>query len=248
MFLGKTIAIIQARMGSKRLPGKIMRELDGRPICMWVHDRLSFSKGLDKIVFATTDHSKDDEFYRLLNDHGIAVIRGSESNVLSRYYNAALKFDADTVVRVTCDCPFIDGRLVDEGLKLHALKNSHYTSNVIPPTFPDGFDFEIFSFEVLEAAYKNASTSDEFEHVTTWIIKNIDKKNAITHCSNTDKHAQKRVTLDNQADFDLLDLLVSSYGVNLNSSVEEIINILNVNSGLQEINNEFSTRKAQYNG
>ena len=248
MYMGKTIAIIQARMGSTRLPGKIIRKLDGRPIYRWVYDRLSFAKGVNQIVFATTNLPIDDTFSNSINHLGIGLIRGSEDDVLSRYYDAALKFDADTVVRITCDCPFIDGHLLDEGLTVHAKNDNHYSSNVIPPTFPDGFDFEIFSFEILKEAYKNASSPHEREHVTTWIIKNIDKKNAITHCSNTDKHALKRVTLDNQADFDLLDQLVSNYGVNVNSSVEEIIEILDQNPDLQKINNEFNARKAQYNG
>lgn len=243
MELGHVVCIVQARMGSSRLPGKIMLKLSDRHIFKWVFDRLSCSTMIDQIVFATSTSMVDNGFCDYLTKFDIKFIRGSELNVLERFYDAAVEYKADTIIRVTCDCPLVDAKLIDEGLLLHSKNECHYTSNVIPPSFPDGFDFEIFSFEALDSAFKNAFSNEELEHVTTWIINNINNKNIIRHHSNKQKHAYKRVTLDTQADFDLLDQLVKHYGVTLNSSVEEIIAILETNPELQEINKEFNVRK-----
>ena len=152
------VGIVQARMGSSRLPGKIIMSLGGRPVYRWVHQRLKMSTQLDTILFATTDTSKDDTFCKRLTDEKINFIRGSEHDVLGRYYAAANETSADIIVRVTCDCPFIDPALIDRGIMLHLNECSDYTSNVVPPTFPDGFDFEIFSREILDAAYQNAKS------------------------------------------------------------------------------------------
>ena len=171
-------------------------------------------------------------------------MRGSEQDVLSRYYAAALEASADVIVRVTCDCPFIDPALIDRGIKLHLKEISNYTSNVIPPTFPDGFDFEIFSMEWLLRAHSNAKSQYEREHVTPWIIQNtVGTQSNLTFDDGGSSHAHKRITLDNEDDLKLLRILVKDHNVNIASDAQEIINILDEFPILQTLNQKHDARK-----
>jgi spore coat polysaccharide biosynthesis protein SpsF (cytidylyltransferase family) len=237
------VAIVQARMGSSRLPGKIIRELGDRPVFLWVYDRLQRSNLIDKVLFATTEQKKDDVFCEILEKNQINFIRGSEQDVLGRYYLAATKSSADIIVRVTCDCPFIDPELIDEGLRMHGYNDINYTSNVVPPTFPDGFDFEIFSREILDNAHLNAKSDYEREHVTPWIIEHtVEAQNTIKINDNI-SHVNKRVTLDNEDDFLLLKILVEKYGVNIDTGLQDIIYILDRYPELIQINQIHDVRK-----
>ena len=238
------VAIVQARMGSARLPGKIIMPLGDRPVYKWVYDRLQASKRTSSIIFATTDSDKDNIFCQQLRDEKINFIRGSEHDVLSRYYTAALETSADVIVRVTCDCPFIDPALIDQGIMLHFSEFSNYTSNVVPPTFPDGFDFEIFSREILEKAYNNAKSQYEREHVTPWIIEHTARTQSnLTFDDGYLSHAHKRITLDNEDDLRLLRTLVEDHNVNITSDAKVIINILDEFPLLQKLNQKHNTRK-----
>lgn len=238
------VAIVQARMGSSRLPGKIVIPLGDRPVYQWVYQRLKMSAHLSSIVFATTDNCKDNTFCKRLTDEKINFIRGSELDVLSRYYTAANASTADIIVRVTCDCPFVDPALIDRGIELFLKHCSDYTSNVIIPTFPDGFDFEIFSKEVLEMAHHNAKSQYEREHVTPWIIEHTaERQSNITFDNKSTLHSHQRVTLDNEDDLKLLKVLVEEHEVNITSKMDEIIKILDDFPMLQTLNQRHDVRK-----
>ena len=237
------VAIVQARMGSSRLPGKIIMPLGDRPVYKWVYNRLQESNCITSIIFATTESDKDNIFCQQLRDEEINFMRGSEQDVLSRYYTAALESSADVIVRVTCDCPFIDPALIDRGIKLHFNESSNYTSNVAPPTFPDGFDFEIFSKECLVKAYRNAKSQYEREHVTPWIIEHTEGvQSNVTFDDDCLLHVHKRVTLDNEDDLKLLRTLVEEYNVNIASDAKEIINVLDEFPLLQNLNQKHDVR------
>lgn len=167
----KTVCIIQARIGSTRLPGKVMLDLCGSPVLWHVVTRVSRAKSVDQVVVATTDQKQDDVICDLCRSEGFALYRGSEHDVLQRYFHAATEYQADSVVRITSDCPLIDPAIISSSVELFWAERPHYISNVIPPrTFPIGLDTEVFSFEALRIAHSAASLPDEREHVTPFIL------------------------------------------------------------------------------
>lgn len=167
----KTVAIVQARMGSSRLPGKVMRPVAGQCLIDLLIHRLRQAQTVDEIVLATTEMLVDDPLAAHVAGQGIRVVRGSEDDVLSRYLKAADESGATTVIRITGDCPFVMPELVDAAVSaFHAHKGGiDYLSNVDPPTFPDGFDIEVFSADVLRRAGLEARDSYDREHVTPFL-------------------------------------------------------------------------------
>lgn len=164
-------AIIQTRMGSTRLPGKVMLELSGRPVIYHVIDRVLESKLIDLIVIATTTSEKDDSLEEAVRNYHprAAVYRGSEEDVLDRYYQAACTFGLDTVVRITSDCPLIEPEVSDRVIARFLSGDYDYVSNVGHRTYPRGLDTEVFSFAALERAWREAGLQSEREHVTPFI-------------------------------------------------------------------------------
>ena len=166
-------AIIQARMSSTRLPGKTLADIAGEPVLAHVVRRAGRIPGIERVVIATTHNPADDAIVRFANDRGIAVHRGSEDDVLSRFYETAQRFGISTIVRVTPDCPLLDPQVSGQvlGLFLRAQGALDYVSNSHPLTFPDGLDTEVFSFAALEKAWREARLKSEREHVTPFICK-----------------------------------------------------------------------------
>ncbi|HEU0118230.1 MAG TPA: aminotransferase class III-fold pyridoxal phosphate-dependent enzyme, partial [Alphaproteobacteria bacterium] len=198
----KTVAILQARMGSSRLPGKVLKTVAGKPMIELLLGRLSRAKQVDKIVVATTDQSKDKPLIELLAKSGYASFAGSESDVLDRYYQAARKEGADIVIRVTGDCPLIDPNLVDDVVKRFKAANVDYVSNIEPPTYPDGLDIEVFTFAALEKAWKEAKAQPEREHVTPYIRQN--KSFSRDNVKNGEDLSAMRLTVDEAADLEVI--------------------------------------------
>lgn len=163
--------IIQARMGSTRLPGKSLMDLCGKPLIMRVVERAKLSKLASQVVLATTTDKRDDALAAFARQNGVPCFRGSVDDVLDRYYRAAKEFDASVVVRITGDCPLIDPKLIDESIALLRREKCDYAGNASEP-WMDGFDVEVFTFKALEKAWKNASMASEREHVTPYIRNN----------------------------------------------------------------------------
>ena len=151
------VAIVQARMGSTRLPKKVMRDINGTPLIGILLKRLSLSKKIEKIILATSENIVNDPLVNYVRSLGYSVEKGSENNVLERFYLTAAKYNADIVVRITGDCPLIDSKVVDDVIDLFLDNNLEYASNTNPPTFPDGLDVEVMSFKSLKKAYKTAT-------------------------------------------------------------------------------------------
>lgn len=167
----KTVAIIQARMGSERLPGKVLLEICGQPMLRRVVDRVALARGIDQVVVATSTEARDGEIEKFCRDSGIACFRGHPSDVLDRYYRAASAFGADHVVRITSDCPLIDPGLIGTIVEAYTARQPQiqYASNVIVPRrFPRGLDTEIFSAAALEQAWRETEAPVFREHVTTY--------------------------------------------------------------------------------
>jgi spore coat polysaccharide biosynthesis protein SpsF (cytidylyltransferase family) len=168
----KTVLITQARTGSTRLPDKVLMEVNQTPLLKIHLDRLKESKNVDKIIVATTNSAKDNIIEKLALDWGYEVYRGSENDVLDRFYQAVKDINTLWVVRVTSDCPLIDPLFVDKVIEVTQSNDKDYGSNVIDETFPDGQDVEVFKFTALETAWKSAIKESEREHVTPYIRNN----------------------------------------------------------------------------
>jgi spore coat polysaccharide biosynthesis protein SpsF len=165
------LAIVQARMSSSRLPGKVLKEIMGKPMLSLLLERLRYAKHIDRIIIATSDDETDDILAQFCENYSIDCFRGSLEDVLDRFYQAALAYKAEHIVRITGDCPLIDPYIVDEVISLHREKEYDYTSNTLSPTFPDGLDVEVVRFETLKMAWEQATLSSEREHVTPYIYK-----------------------------------------------------------------------------
>lgn len=234
--------ITQARTTSTRLPRKVLIKLSGKTLLEYHIERLRWS-GFP-IYLATTINQSDDEIVALTNKLSIPNHRGSEDDVLSRYYECAQKYNLDVIVRVTSDCPLIDGNLIKEGIeKFLAAGNNAYVSNCLVRTYPRGFDFEVFSFEALEQAFKNADEKPEREHVTPF-IRNPDKNTnlVIVNQLRTVNAGQYRITVDEEDDFKLIEILIEKSHL-ADKHSDEIIEFLDNHPEIANINAHVEQKK-----
>lgn len=199
----KILAIVQARMGSTRLPNKVVKEINGVSLIELLLNRLSKAKYLDQIVVATTTELRDKPLADRVRKIGYEVFQGSEKDVLDRYYQAARKYQAGIVVRVTGDCPLIDPSIVDQTIAAYKEQKVDFLSNTLPKVLlPDGLDTAVFSFAALERAHLEATSEYDREHVTTY-IRNSGKFRLGDFAGSVD-HSDKRWTVDEPADFEVV--------------------------------------------
>lgn len=197
------LAIIQARMSSTRLPGKVLLEVDEKPLLAILISRLSNSKYINKVIVATSDHDSDDIIEEFCKENNVNCFRGDLNDVLSRYYQCAKLLSPKHVIRITADCPLIDCEIVDQVVKMHLDSNADYTSNTIEPTFPDGLDTEVIRMEVLEYINTVARLPSQREHVTKYIIDNKAQFKICSYKDNLD-HSDLRWTVDTIDDFQVI--------------------------------------------
>ena len=172
--MNKVVAIIQARMSSQRLPGKVLMDICGKPMLQRVIDRVKQAKLVDNIVVATTTKPLNRNIIRLAEECNVRSYVGSEDDVLDRYYQAvvnlsSLKIHWETIVRITADCPLIDPKVIDKVIRYYLDNGYDYVSNV--GNYPDGFDVEVFSYKALKKAWEEATNPYDREHVCTYILK-----------------------------------------------------------------------------
>ena len=167
----KIVAIVQARMGSTRLPNKVMKPIGGVPMIELLLARLAKSNQIDQIVLATSTDERNTPLVEHLQKLGYTCVRGSESDVLDRYLVAARQVQADVVVRITGDCPLIDASLVDQVIAQFKAEGVEYLSNTTPASYPDGLDTEVFTLRALERASRESQDPFEHEHVTPYLRK-----------------------------------------------------------------------------
>lgn len=232
------IAITQARTGSSRLPGKILLTIDRHSLLELHINRVKRAKRIAKLVVATTVAQEDEAIVSLSTQLGISCSRGSIEDVLDRFYQTAKTEKPDYIIRLTSDCPLIDPELIDKVIARAIDLNLDYCSNTLDPTYPDGQDVEVVKFSALENAWKNATLSSEREHVTPYIWKNSSFKGGNLFSSgNFDEgfnFGHLRMTIDEQADFDLIKKLIEAKGVNC--SWLEYAKYLNDQEELKAIN------------
>ena len=217
------VAIVQARLGSIRFPNKVMRRIGGVPMIELLLGRLAKSKRLSKIILATTNSPKDQPLADLVGRLGYEVFRGSEMDVLDRYYQAARTHRPSAVVRITGDCPLLDPELVDEVITAYLAQSVDYMSNTQPPSFPDGLDVEVFSFDALERAATNAARPMEREHVTPYIRNSgLYKIGNVAHAEDL---SPERWTVDEEVDFEVVSSVFGHFYPRIDFGWREILRL-----------------------
>lgn len=240
----KIIAIIQARMGSTRLPRKVMKKILGKEVILHDIDRLKQIKNLDKIVVATTTKKEDDIIVETIENYNssIGIFRGSENDVLDRYYKAAREFDANIIVRITSDCPLIDPRVSNKVIEVFLNNNLDYCSNGLKQTYPRGLDTEVFSFEALEKSWKEAKENYQREHVTPYIYGHPEKFKLL-NVSNYKNLSHLRWTLDTIEDFNFINEIYKKlYNENKIFYMEDVLKILKNKPKLVKINKHIKQK------
>ena len=234
--------ITQARMTSTRLPGKIFKEVNHKNLLQYHIDRLK-QTGFD-IAIATTINTTDNCVCEFAEKQQLKFHRGSENNVLSRFHEAAIKFNFDIIIRVTSDCPLIDPHLIRNSVEKYLKFNNPnlYMSNGIERTFARGFDFEIFSFQLLDEAFKNATLEEDLEHVTPYIWKNRSGKVELYPIKQTTDNSRFRITVDTADDFELIKTLIEKYKAD-KLAHNEIEEILSLHPELVAINSHIEQKK-----
>ena len=195
-------AIVQARMTSTRLPGKVLKEVRGKPLLSYLIERLRRVNNIEKIIIATTNNKEDDPIVELCKKEFVSYFRGSEDDVLDRYYQTAKKFGVEHVVRITSDCPLIDPCLIEELLNFY-LRNPGFDLVKTGPAYSEGLDAEVFPFRNLQTVWKEARLSSEREHVTPFLWKNVNRFRIKTLPFEND-YSFLRLTVDEAVDFEVI--------------------------------------------
>jgi spore coat polysaccharide biosynthesis protein SpsF len=244
----KTIAIIQARMGSNRLPGKVLRPIIGKPMLWHIVHRVRSVAAIDKVVVAVPTDGANEVLRRFCADNGIDSFSGSETDVLDRYYQAAQQFGADPIIRITADCPVIDPELIEKLIQSYNFgKFDHIgiaagagAELIGKPRFPDGVDAECFGSSTLARAWREATDPRDREHVTRyiWNHKNLFRCGEIA----ADViYPKMRLTVDHVEDFDLVTKIYESlYNERKPFLLSDIVNFLEKNPALQEVNRKWT--------
>ena len=233
----KVIALISARLASKRLPNKVLANVGGRSLLEFLIERLKRSKLVTEIIIATTDKKYDDPIETLGINLGLKVIRGEEEDVLSRFFLASKNALGNILIRITADCPFIDPKLLDQMLEIYINGDFDYLSNTLPPTYPDGLDIEIFSSKCLEEAYRASSSKYQREHVTPWIKEN--KNYSISNKENQDDFSSLRWTVDESEDLEVIKKVIDNFNGKSDFSWEEVIELENKKPEIFKANKMF---------
>ena len=224
------ICIVQARLGSSRLPSKVLKNIENMPMILLLLKRLELSKKIDKIVVATPKTIKDRPLHKLLSQNRYEFTKGSENNVLKRFVETSIKYKADIVIRITADCPLMDPILIDKMIDTFKDKNVDYLSNILPPSYPDGLDIEIFSSKVLYDSYNSTNHSYDLEHVTPY-IRNSDKFTKYNFTNQKDL-SHMRWTVDEQEDLNVVKNIYNFFSPKIDFSWEDVLNLSKINPKL----------------
>ena len=242
----KVVAIVQARMNSSWFPGKVMKRVAGMTIIELLLRRLRHSKMIDAIVVATSQEPENLVLMDHIKDIGFMYATGSETDVLSRYFNVASKFQADLVVRITGDCPIIDPAIVDQCIEKSIETGTDYCSNILPPTFPDGLDVEVIKFSALDIAHQKATAKSDREHVTPFIRKsntfkkrNLEAPQDLSSC---------RWTVDESVDLEVMKNVFDYFAPNIHFSWQDVVDLHEAQPKLFELNSKLKRNEGAIMG
>jgi len=234
-------AIIQARMGSSRLSGKIMLEACNKPLLKHMIERIQFTETVDEIAVATSTNKHDDIIEDFCKENKILCFRGSENDVLSRYKMAADMVHADIIVRLTSDTPLLDHIILDKVVQVYTKNKYDYVSNCLPlpRTYPDGMNVEVFSKKILDEMYYNAKKPSEREHVSLYVVMQP-KKYKMYRVDYLNDVSHYRFNLDYELDYKLIkEIFENLYYENQHFTMEDIIKLLETNSSIFDINSKI---------
>lgn len=241
----KTVIIVQARMTSTRLPGKVLKQILGKTLIEYLVERLRRVKLADAFVIATTTNDTDEPIVELCGQLNVPVTRGSENDVLARYYEAAQLHQADVVVRVTSDCPLIDPVVIDSAIRFYREHGTEfdYVSNALTQSFPYGMAVEVFSFNLLEQAHREALAEPEREHVTPFIYTRPERYR-IGHLIQADDQSHHRWTVDTPEDFELVRRITEAlYPSKPAFDTQDILTLLEAHPDWPAINSHVRQKK-----
>jgi spore coat polysaccharide biosynthesis protein SpsF len=241
----KVVAIIQARMGSTRLPGKVMKKILNKTLLEYQIERVKKCKTIDQIIIATTSRKNDNQIIEFCRKFSVSYYRGSEEDVLARYFEAATFYESDVIVRLTSDCPVLDPQIIDKVVNCY-LQNKNrvdYVSNTLERTYPRGMDTEVMSYEALKNAFLNAKEQRFREHVTAYIYNHPQIFNVLNVEDNRDQSSY-RLTVDTEEDLQLITNIIQSlYLSNPEFKMEDIIHLLKENQEWLKINAHIEQKK-----
>jgi spore coat polysaccharide biosynthesis protein SpsF len=238
----KTVIIVQARMTSTRLPGKVLKTVLDKPLLEYQIERLRRMKLADEIVIATTTNDTDQPIVDFCNRLNLPFFRGSEEDVLSRYYGAAVEHNAEVVVRVTADCPVIDPRLSNEAIAFF-LKSANNYNYLRLFQYPRGLDTEVFNFKVLEEAYFEATEQPDREHVTPFLYRHPERYK-VKYMNPLEDYSHHRWAVDTPEDFELIKRIIEGlYPVKNRFDFVDILDVLAKNPEWYYINNEVRQKE-----
>jgi len=233
------IAILQARFSSSRLRGKVLKTILGKSLLELQIERVRRSKNINRLIIASTTDISDDAIETLCNSLDIACFRGSHANVLDRFFQAALQYKPNHIVRLTGDCPLTDPEIIDKCIEFYLEGDYDYVSNTIEHTFPDGLDVEIFKFSALANAWKNAKLPSEKEHVTPYIHQNSTQFK-IGSYKQKQNLSSFRWTVDEYEDFNFVTQIYENlYPCNPHFKTNDILKLINKKPELTSINEMF---------
>ena len=231
--------IVEARMSSTRLPGKVFLRVNNKPIIKYLIERLKRVKKVKKIILATTKNKVDNVLVDFAKKNKLKHFRGSEERVLERVYFAAKKFKIDAIISITADCPLIDVSIIDQCLKIFLKNKIDFLTNSHFRSYPDGMDVQIFKFQTLKKALKLAKTKKDYEHTTYVMRKNPGKFNTLHIFAPENLNYPKLgLTLDEIEDYKFIKKIIKSFKKNYLFSCQEIINLLKKRKNLLKINSK----------
>lgn len=241
------VAVLQARASSRRLPGKVLKPILGKPMLAHQIERVKRARSIERLVLATSANDDDDAVADLGKTSGVDVYRGSLDDVLDRFYRAAEPFAPSHVVRLTGDCPLADPELIDR-IVAFAVEGGHdYASNTIPPTYPDGLDVEIASFEALGTAWREATSASDREHVMPFLHRQPGRF-ALGSFTGSEDLSQLRWTVDEPADFEFVrGIYEALYPAKPDFGTEDVLAYLRDTPSLAEINAGFLRNEGYLN-
>jgi glutamate-1-semialdehyde aminotransferase/spore coat polysaccharide biosynthesis protein SpsF (cytidylyltransferase family)/predicted dehydrogenase len=242
---GPIVAIIQARMGSNRLPGKSLAEIENRPMLWHVIQRVKRATLVDRVVVATSTNTDDDVIADMCRQNGITCYRGSEQDVLDRYYLAARGEKASQIVRITADCPLIDPEVIDRVVRRFQRGDLDYASNAMVRTYPDGLDTEIFSFTALERAWHEATKSSEREHVTPY-LRSDNFRTANVEGDSGAIYQRYRWTVDEPQDLEFIRAVYRTLREKQDFRMKDVLHLIETNPELQALNSEIVSNHGYY--
>jgi spore coat polysaccharide biosynthesis protein SpsF len=236
----KIVAIIQARTGSTRLPNKVFADIQGHPMLWYVIQRARAANTLSEVVVATTTEPVDEAIVNFCKGLGVSCFRGSENDVLDRYYKAAQQYGAEIVVRITSDCPLIDPEIIDKTVQAFLAEQPDYASNTVVRTYPRGLDTEVMSFGTLQRAWHEANQPYQRAHVTAYVYENPDQFK-ILHVTGDKDYSALRWTVDTPEDLEFVRAIYSrSEGDG--SRLRDVLKLIEREPHLSEINQAIAQK------